>query len=403
LVGATVPRAVGQVAIAEYAMVGHALFGEKDLEALDKAVKLTPAQQEAVESLMRGALARARSVQAKMNQRIREESEAMQTAAADDPANYGEVYKKYMSSYAKQALEANKEISQIEREAMGDIMAVLDRGQIEKGWSAFERHRRRIIVDQYGYGMGLGYSPRLLVRGLKFSATDVAAMEPILVHYEHELDPLLIERMKGLERVNKQFAETGEYDQAVWSRPELAGTRINRLNVQTCQAMEKALSEEGRRLFLRQRVGVETQGQFQPPSMDESVKQILRLASLTVEQKERGRELAAKADDAAFEVLLELMRQGDANAMRDGEPDPLMNPAEWSRKWALIQRKSTEVISSLRKSLRGVLTPAQQGELDGEMLGVSGDDPFKLDRTPPMESLWIAKPEPIPGGTKARP
>ncbi len=403
LVGAAVPRAVGQVVIAEYAGVGHALFGEQDLDALDKAVKLTRAQREAAESLMRGALRKARSIQGKFYRRCREESETLQSVAAREGTDYAEAYKKYMSSYAKSSLQTNREIAAVERDALGDVMAVLDREQIEIGWPAFERFRRRIMLDHYGYGAGMGTNPHALVRPLKFDASDSAAIAPILAHYEDEVDPLLTLRMKGLERANKEVAESGEYDQAVWMRDDLVTVKIHRLNIRTSEAIEKVLSEEGRRLFLRQRVGADLQWYFNPPSIDESVKQMLQLTFLTAEQADRMRELIGRADAAAFEVALAQLRENDADAMREEQADAKKSAEEASRKIGELQQRGVVAVSTLLKGLRGVLTTAQQEELDAGVVGIAGTDPFKADRMPPIDSPWITKPEPATGGTKARP
>lgn len=402
LLGAAGPNAAGQVAIAEYAGIGHALFGVQDLDALDKAVKLTPAEREAAESLMRGAMARARSIQGKFYRRCGEESEAMQELVEKNGADYAEAYKNYTSSYAKNLLQINREIAAVERDALGDLMAALDREQIEKGWPAFERYRRRIILDQYGYGAGMGTNPHALVGPLKLDAADTEAIVPILAHYEDEVDPLLILRMKGLERVSKEVAENGDYDPTVWARPELARARIHRLNIRTSEAIERALSEEGRRLFLRQRVGAELQWYLNPPSIDESVKRMFLLTFLTPEQKERMRALATRADAAAFEVAFGEMRANDKAAMRDEESDPKTDAEELAKKVAELQRKGAAAASTLLKGLRAILTPAQQDELYGGGFRGAGIDPFKEDRMPPIDSPWIVKPEPAPGGAKER-
>lgn len=387
------PAASAQESIAEYAGVGHTLFCEQDIAELDKAAKLSPAQKEATEALMRSAATQARTIYGRLMRACTEKSEALQ-AKASDPEAYQVAHKEYMSEYMRLADAANKEIAAVEREALTDIRNALKPEQIEKGWPAFERARRRLMLVN-GQWMGLGRNPRAALMAIKPSPADAAAAEEILARYELELDPLLVQRMQALHRMYTELREKSDYDmsmwQTMWQRPDLLGPKVNKLNVKTAQAIEKALSDEGRKLFLRQRVGVELQhwqGGFQRPAADERVKQIVRLSSLSDAQRDQVKALITKADDAMFELALAALRESDEAALREEAASAEDTQAKATQR----HQKAQTQIAVLIKDLRAVLKPEQVEDIDFAFAQQPGSDLFKTDRSPQETSAWNTDP-----------
>jgi hypothetical protein len=396
ITSAPIPQARAQETVSDYAQIGHALFCAQDVAELDKAVKLTGAQKETAESLMRGAAAQARSVYAKLMKVCQEKSEELQKKASD-PEAYQAASKDYMRDYMKLSIEMNKQIISIEREALTDIRNVLKPEQIEKGWPAFERARRRLMLMNSQY-YAMGRSPRGYIQAIKLSPADTSAAEEILARYELDLDPLLIERSHGLAHMQTEMMEKADFDwsgqdwQAMFQRPDLMAAKISKLNVRNSQAIEKALSDDGRRLFLRQRVGVEFAGWISRPASDERIKMIKRLPSLTGEQKDQLNELISKADDAMFEIALAGLRESDEAALRE----EAQKAEDVQTKAQERQQKSQAQLAALVKSMRAVLTAAQIEELDFSYGQEPGKDLFKTDRMPPEESEWNKDPSKEP-------
>ena len=389
--------AAAQQPLAEYTLIGNALFCAQDLAELDKLAKLSDAQKQAAESLMKAACARARREQSNLVRKFTEQTETIQQGAYDSGEAYAEKYKTYMADYQRAALATNKVIAGIEREALSDLMAVLEKPQRETSWPGFERWRRRLLVDPYGSSFGLGLNPRLIVRVLKLCPADSAAIEEALSRYDLELDPLLIRRMEVLAKLNAEAEPTGEYDTTLWTHPELGTAQILRLNVKTAGVIQRLLSEEGQRAFLRQRICMELNGVFSRPSNDPRIKQIMQCPSLTPEQKSRFEELVVDADDAVFAMALAELRERDAAAMREDQ-----GPAQQSEQ-ARRQQKGSKTTTSLAKTLRDSLTIPQQEELDTAAWGNPTRDIWKMERIPVAESEWTSKPaEPEKKDTKKR-
>src|SRR5262249_51620695 len=119
-------------AISECVSLGHMLFCEQDVAAIDKAAGLSAEQKEAVSSLMHGAMLRARTVQGRFNRFTGDKWEALTDTLEGENA-YQEACKKYQAETLKQSRECTRQIAAIERETLADIRAVLRPAQIEKG------------------------------------------------------------------------------------------------------------------------------------------------------------------------------------------------------------------------------------------------------------------------------
>jgi hypothetical protein len=389
----------GQQTIAEFAEVDHAIFTSQDLETLDKVAKLSPAQREAIETLMRDALSRARQEYGGMLHESEIRREAIYQVAAEaggTPEAYGQARKKYMSMYVVLEDATNKKIAAIEREALGDIRGVLKSEQVETGWPAFERFRRRLVLEHYSWGTDMGKNPRVLVKGAKLSTADIEAVEPVLARYDLQIDPLLVQRMEGLAHMHKENLEKAASDdfdnkswRTMWNRPDLMTAEIKRINVRAAGAVEAALSEDGKKLFRRQRVGVELTNEVERPAVEDRVRRIVKLKSLSQEQKDSIEALIEKADEAVFQIALAELRSRDDAALRDPAP----TEEEVQKRSAEMGKSMNAQMTSLIKSLRAALTPEQREEVDLYFLNKDGGDPFKAARVLEEQSQWNLTPE----------
>jgi hypothetical protein len=396
---ACAPTLRAQQPISECTEISHAIFTSQDLQALDKAAKLSPAQKEAIESLMREALSRARQEFAALLHECGQRRQEIYQAAAEDTANpeaYPIASKKYLSMYLTMEATASRKIASIEREALGDIRSTLTPEQATTGWTAFERFRRRLILEQRSWGADQGRNPRTLVIGAKLSEADLAAAEPVLASYDLSIDPLLTQRMDGLIRRHKENlerAQSGDIDykflRETWQSPDLKTSAIKQLNVRTAISIEKALSEQGKKQFLRQRVGLELSDVFPRPAVDPDVRAIVKLKSLTPEQKDELEPLIEKADEAMFQVALTQLRARDDAALR---AEALTEEQTRARDAETMKQYNTR-LAVLVKSLRAVLTADQREELDLSRFNRDGGDPFKAARTIEEESQWNITPE----------
>jgi hypothetical protein len=212
--------------------------------------------------------------------------------------------------------------------------------------------------------------------------------------------------MEGLSKGLKQAEEKGEPDQTIWARQDLASDKIYKLNVRTAQSIAKALSEDGRSAFLRQRVGIELKDYyFRRPSADERITAIRKLPSLTPEQKTSADQLIVTADTAMFEFALNYLRECDEAALREKEEDPTKQQEQMQRQQIRLNecsRKGQTKIAALIKSLRALITTTQLDELDYGSVAPGGD-PFKMERERTEDSEWskpfkdTTKPEPKSG------
>jgi hypothetical protein len=388
-----------QQTITECADINHAIFTAQDLQALDKAAKLSAAQKESIESLMREALSRARQEYGEMLHECEQRNQAIYQAAAEDTSNpdaYKVARTKYLSAYVTLEAAASKKIAAIEREALGDIRTALTSEQASAGWAAFERSRRRLVLEQRGWGADQGRNPRSLVQGAKLSSDDVAAAEPVLARYELDIDPLLTKRMEGLIRMNKETLEKAHSEEVdykvlreMWKSPDLNTAEIKRLNVRAAIAVEKTLSDEGKQQFLRQRIGLEVSDEISRPAADERVRPIVKLKSLSPKQADEIHDLIEQADKAVFQMAITELRARDEAALRSEAPteeQARAHSAETSKQY-------TTRLTTLVKALRGLLTSEQRAEVDLFHYNRDGGDPFKAARKVEEESQWNITPE----------
>jgi hypothetical protein len=375
----------GQQTIAQYHALGEGLFCEQDLDALDKAVKLSPEQRDAVASLLRAALAKAVSITGRWNREGAERWEKLGQAKLS-PEQREEAMRTLRADGVRDSVSVGAELAAVEREALADVRTLLTAEQIERGWAEFERFRRRVLVESGAGVTHLGHSPASIVEPLKLGKADAEAIAGILKTYERDLDALVLARMSEIEKLNKELAETGEQGGGAFERPGMKTDEIRKLQTQTILKIGGALSAEARDRLIRQRVGVQFGG-IDRVGKDDWTMHMMRVASLSSEQKEQMAGIIAKGDDTLFQTLLAGVRACDDVVLRDGTSE------EVRRVFHDAYRRAAAVVSESRAKVRAVLTPAQVEELDADVARQNNpSDPFTEKRSKPVDSTWLTGP-----------
>lgn len=380
----TIPCAHAQQTIAQYRM-SDKIFCRQDIDALDKSVQLTVEQRTAVESLFRLAQTKVVAFSGRLSRESAELQEKMGQQKLT-PEEREENARKERIDAAKSAIAAGDALAAIEREALADVRTLLTPEQIERGWQDFERYRRRLLAEWAPSVTRAGHTPESFLRPLKLGKADSDAIADILSAYQRELDILLLARMRELERIYKELAETGEHTPGSFERPEMMTDKIRRLHTSVATKIESALSDPARDQFMRQRVGL--QFGIDRVGKDDWTSHIIRLPSLTPEQKERMDAIIAKGDSALFQMLLSGVRACDDLVLRGQTTDEIRHA------YHDCYRRATAIISDARKEVRGVLRSSQVEELDAEIARQNnGPDPFGSKRSPDFDSPWLAGPE----------
>ncbi len=401
----TVMPASGQETIADCGANYTMVFCEDDLISLEKAVQPAPEQLDAARVLMRAGAERVRELQVKAQ---REQAELCDWGSlprrkgGDEAADeeYTRAYERMMTKYQSHAINSTREIAVIEREVLGDVMSILTKDQIERGWSVFERSRRRVLVDSPGISWGMGTNPRELVRVLTLDDAERAAIEPILLQRDTAVDAMITRRMKAVRALNDTILATGKVDYAQWNSPGMMTAEIRRLNVRTTHAVENALAESKREIFKRQRVGTELANQYTPAATWPGVQVLAEHKVAKPEQHEKMKIIVKECDTNVLKLALEVLRTDDAKVMfGNAEPKAESDNVRDHQEAEDRQRTLGAMMKQLIKDLRATLSAEQLAAIDGANdlvnggVATSGDELFKTTRVPKVKSIWVEEEE----------
>lgn len=361
-------QARAQETISDQVWLGSTLFTIEDLENLTEAAKLTQDQQDAALELMRGGMARART-------------NALRTyrGGEDFDWNDGEDQEKKMKEWQDRLEKQRREVVEVEKSVMEDLKSLLEPSQADEGWAKFERSRRRLLlrsVDQvqqqaaqlqnsgasmhYYGGWGQESVPDLVatIRASKLTKEDVESIGTIMEQYATSMDALIKDYrsaakllLKGQQGYWGGWSDDGTQDKP--SEGDLTKImdsikRMKETHVRHAQQVDNTLKGDAKDRFMRQRLRAEFKWQWTPSKRLPQMKAILKLKSLTKEQREEVTEMIKKADDELMRLAAEGLRAQDVERLK-GDESGKQNP--WERMQTDEARERMKKESKVRKDL----------------------------------------------------
>lgn len=358
-----------QEVVTDQVWLGGSMFTIDDLENLDEAVKLSPEQKDAALTLMRGAMAKARTITLKCN-RAQESREDGVTGESSEAA---------WNRYKELMTEVLQEFPTLEREVMMDLRALLSEDQSNAGWDRFERSRRRLILrDAQGFmsfvqqqiprapGAGAPATDPLpdlfaMTRAAKPTPEERAQTDPILENYSVTIDRWLQSWRPLHKRYNRThrrfwFGGGDVPDEADKARLEELFSEARRHYVQAACKVEAALRAESGSRFLRQRLYAESRWTWHRAKKFPGMVMVLRLGSLTDAQRERVLFLAADADQRLLQNAVDLLHFKDDATLAE---KPVSNH-EFGLAWSKRHEREQAIRKELMREVVALLTPEQR-------------------------------------------
>jgi hypothetical protein len=375
--------------------LGASMFTIEDLENLSAAANLSKDQRDAALELMRGGMARARSLALKSARKLMDDVEGHEM---DE-----EKMMKRMEEWRDAEKKKAEELVTIEKEVMGELKMLLEGEQANEGWNKFERSRRRLLLQGVsetimaaGHGdddsmmsydiMGMGQGvPDLVgtVRASKLEAADTKAIAEPIEQYETNMDTLVKEyrslaapllkgggntwMMYGMDEENKPGVDAKKLKDIA--------TRMKQTHVRHAKLVAEALTGDARERFIRQRLRAEFQWRWQPSKRVPQVQSILKLRSLSESQREEINALVKKTDSKLIELAAKGLAEQDEGILQDKQEEA-SNPWEEMQKPEAMERAKEEakLRSQLVKDAVAVLNSEQRNAYE---TGIENDDDMK--------------------------
>jgi hypothetical protein len=378
-VGGASVSARAQETISDQVWLGSTLFTIEDLENLTDAAKLSQDQQDAALELMRGGMARART-------------NALRTYRGTDDFDWsdGEDQEAKMKEWQERLENQRKEVVEVEKGVMNDLKSLLEPAQADEGWAKFERSRRRLLlrsVDQvqqqvqqmqggnnmhYYGGWGQESVPDLIatVRASKLAKEDLESIAMIMEQYSTTMDALIKDYRGAAKLLLKgQQGYWGGWGQEEADKPSEGdlskiGDSIKRMketHVRHAQQIDNTLKGDAKDRFMRQRLRAEFKWQWTPSKRLPQIKAILKLKSLTKDQKDELTGMIKKADDELMRLASEGLRAQDTERL-SGKQNEQQNPWEAMQSEGAQERakKEAKVRKELIKEAVALLDDAQK-------------------------------------------
>jgi hypothetical protein len=370
------PCASAQELLAKEVDLSTTMFTIEDLENLDAAVSLSSDQRAAAMELMRGGMARARGIALRAARKAMN-AEDLEDFDMEDMENYA----KRMEEWREAEKKKGEELLGVEKGVMEEIKLLLEGAQAEEGWAKFERSRRRLLLagvpqvvamasrddeDPFGgmgamFGMGGGV-PELVgtVRASKLSGADLAAIREPLELYETTMDtlvkeyrslasPLLGKGAGGMMAFAMSMGEDGEPQVGVdGDKLKEIFRRMQQAHVRHARLVEEKLSGEAKERFVRQRLRQEFQWRWQPSRRDPQVRSVLKLRSLTEQQRSEIDKLIRATDSKLIASAAKGLAKQDEDVL-SGKQEDSDNPWESMQTPEAMERAKEE--AGFRKQL----------------------------------------------------
>lgn len=355
LCGLIPARAHAQETVCNEVWLGSQLFTVEDLDNLTVACKLSDDERAAAQEVMRGALVRARTLSVTwMREWEKRNEEARDADDQDDWNKRREIYKKQMDEHLKEVLS-------IEKGVMNDLRDLLSDEQRNTGWTAFERSRRRLLLrdaEQEGVDVDLV----AMVKASKIPEDEVAKFSVTLDQYVTTLDSIIVDSrplLKIFSQGPMRWYNNYESTEAQQQQFTDAMKRVCQLNVRTAKQIESQLSGQLLENFQRQRLRIESKWQWKPMLKLPQVVAVLKIRSLTQEQKDTIKQLALEADRAMLKKALDERHRRDDEILLDKQQEE--KDQEQQKK---DRRERRQVREKLLADIVGLLSPDQRQAYD---------------------------------------
>jgi|GEM_PF-2293983 len=385
------PWARAQETISDQVWLGSALFTIEDLENLTEAAKLTQDQQDAALELMRGGMARARTM-ALRNYR----------GADDFDWNDGKDQEKKMKEWQDRLEKQRREVVDVEKSTMDDLKSLLEPAQADQGWATFERSRRRLLLRSvqqvqqqmqqmqqngtnsvhYG-GWGQDEVPDLIatIRASKLTKADTESIATIMEQYSSSMDALIKDYRAGAKLLLKgQNGYWGGWDSESGKDKPSEGDltkvtdaikRMRETHVRAAQHVDNTLKGEAKDRFMRQRLRAEFKWQWTPSKRLPQIKGIMKLKSLSKEQKDDLMRIVKVADDELLKLAAENLRKQDEHRL-SSKTEEENNPWEFMQDEAGQERVKKE--AKIRKELiKEAVSRLDDGQKTAYETGIESD------------------------------
>ncbi|MFO0856272.1 MAG: hypothetical protein U0640_02805 [Phycisphaerales bacterium] len=374
-----------QETISDQVWLGSALFTIEDLENLTDAAKLSDDQRDAALELMRGGMARARTM-ALRSYRGTDDWDWSDMSGEDSMAK--------MKEWQDKQKKQQEEVVEVEKSVMNDLKTLLEPTQVDDGWPKFERSRRRLLlrsvsqVQQHvmqlaaqagesmevsmsysGYGMD-SEVPDLIatIRAAKLSKADMDSIATVTEQYATSMDALIKDyrgAAKTLLKAQQGFMGFGMgEEQAKPSEGDIKTIqdvvkRMGETHIKYAHQIDNELKGDAKDRFMRQRLRAEFKWQWTPSKRLPQIKAILKLKSLSKDQKEEITSLMKKADDELLRLAAENLRKQDEQQLSGKDKE---NPWEYMQNEEGRERvkKEAKIRKELIKDVVNVLDDNQK-------------------------------------------
>ena len=376
--------------------LGSQIFGVEDLEALDRTAKLTSEQREAAQELMRSALPQARALVVQWSRGYSE--------LTMDPT-YNDDWESIQPKYADLSKRTLEEAVKLETDVMTNLKSLLTEDQLE-GWAGFERHRRRLVLRSEGGRADIDVFG--MVRAIKLSEADMAAIAPMLDSYERSLDSM-VQEFRPLLRLQGDTPSRWYGEQQV-STPEQQKQyvdllqRISQLHVRYARQIADALPADKKLALQKQRLFAEEHNSDKYESFRglPHIRSALAIRSLSAEQKSKIKQLTKDADERMLREMISEKNELDLKILAGGDPDEGSNDEERAKrmrklKYEAYQSLMTDVVASLNADQKRAYETGIEEPADIERLFARrryAADRWSLDR-----DLWDNDAERMPLAT----
>lgn len=376
-----------QETISDQVWLGSALFTIEDLENLTEAAKLSDDQRDAALELMRGGMARARTM-ALRSYRGTDDWDWSDMSGEDSMAK--------MKEWQDKQKKQQEEVVEVEKSVMNDLKTLLEPPQVDEGWPKFERSRRRLLlrsvpqVQQHamqlaaqagkssemevamsysGFGMD-SEVPDLIatIRAAKLSKGDMDSIAIVTEQYSTSMDALIKDyrgAAKTLLKAQQGFMGFGmDEEQAKPSEGDIKTIqdvvkRMGETHIKYAHQIDNELKGDAKDRFMRQRLRAEFKWQWTPSKRLPQIKAILKLKSLSKDQKEEITSLMKKADDELLRLAAENLRKQDEQQLTGKDKE---NPWEYMQNEEGRERvkKEAKIRKELIKDVVNVLDDNQK-------------------------------------------
>lgn len=344
-------KAMAQETVSRDVWLGSQIFGVEDLEALDRAAKLSTDQREAAQELMRSALPQARSLVVQWTRGYSELSL--------DP-KYGDDWDSMRPKYAELSKRIVEDAVKLEADVMNNLKSLLNEDQLE-GWAAFERHRRRLVLRSEGGRTNVDVFG--MVRAIKPTPAEWELISPMLDSYERALDSMVQEYRPLLRRQGD--APSRWYNDFDMMTPEEQKQfvdltrRISQLHVRTARQIAEQLPDDKRLALQKQRLFAEERDneQFESFRGLPHIRSALGIRSLSAEQKQRIKQLTRDADETLLRALITQKNESDLKILAGEDPD---HGGTDSNRLAESRKLRFDAYQTLMQDVLAVLSPEQK-------------------------------------------